>query len=89
MEHIFISFSFSHDIEIFNVLNGIKQVSEVCRIFCATANPTKVVVARSKIDGKSAAGILGVIDGFSPEGIENSKDISWRKTFLRDIGYKR
>ena len=71
-----------------NILNSIKNISEVCSIYCATANPTKVVIAQSKIDGEKACGILGVIDGFSPKGIENSDDFTWRKKFLRDIGYK-
>ena len=68
-----------------NVLNQIKMVPEVCRIFCATANPVEVMVARSS-QGK---GILGVIDGCSPKGVEKDKDIEWRHSFLRKIGYKR
>jgi adenosine/AMP kinase len=71
-----------------NVLNEIKQIPEVCSIFCATANPTKVVIAESKKKKKKGRGILGVIDGFSPKGLENKEDIAWRKKFLRDIGYK-
>ena len=71
-----------------NVLNEIKLIPEVCSIFCATANPTKVVVAESKFGNEKARGILGVIDGFSPKGIEEKEDIVWRKKFLRDIGYK-
>ena len=71
-----------------NVLNAIKNVSEVCNIFCATANPTKVIVAESKINGEIGRGIVGVIDGFSPKGVENKEDFSWRKKFLRDIKYK-
>ena len=67
-----------------NVLNAVKGVNEVCRIFCATANPTQVVVAQSE----QGRGILGVIDGFSPQGIEVDADIEWRKGFLRMIGYK-
>jgi adenosine/AMP kinase len=67
-----------------NVLNAIKNIPEVCSIFCATANPVKVIVAESE-DGR---GILGVIDGFLPKGLENKDDIAWRKKFLRDIGYK-
>jgi adenosine/AMP kinase len=67
-----------------NVLNAIKMVPEVCRIFCATANPTQVVVAESE----QGRGILGVIDGFSPLGVEDDEGISWRKGFLRMIGYK-
>ena len=67
-----------------NVLNAIKNISEVCSIYCATANPVKVIVARTK----EGSGILGVIDGASPKGIENESDIAWRKDFLRKIGYK-
>jgi uncharacterized protein len=67
-----------------NVLNQIKNCPEVCRIFCATANPLEVVVASSPL-GK---GILGVIDGFSPKGVESSEDKIKRKEFLRKIGYK-
>ena len=67
-----------------NVLNGLKQVPEVCRIFCATANPTEVVI----IETEQGRGIAGVIDGFAPKGIEDEADIAWRKGFLRQIGYK-
>ncbi|MFA5911992.1 MAG: adenosine-specific kinase [Burkholderiales bacterium] len=67
-----------------NVLNALKTVPEVCRIFCATANPTEVVIAQTK----QGRGILGVIDGASPLGVENDADIAWRKGFLRQIGYK-
>ncbi len=67
-----------------NVLNSVKEVREVCSIFCATANPVEVVIAESK-EGR---GILGVIDGLKPAGIESDTDISWRKGFLRKIGYK-
>jgi adenosine/AMP kinase len=56
----------------------------VCRIFCATANPTEVIVAQTE----QGRGILGVIDGFSPKGIEGDDDITHRKAFLRRIGYK-
>ena len=71
-----------------NVLNAIKNVPEVCSIYCATANPTKVVLAESKIGTETGRGILGVIDGFIPKGRENKEDIAWRKKFLRDIKYK-
>ena len=71
-----------------HVLNKIKDVPEVCSIYCATANPTKVVIAESKIGDERGRGILGVIDGFIPKGIENKEDITWRKKFLRDIGHK-
>jgi len=67
-----------------NVLNAIKSVPEVCGIFCATANTTEVVVA----DNGSGRGILGIIEGSKPKGIESEKDIAWRKEFLRTIGYK-
>ncbi|MBE0409432.1 MAG: adenosine-specific kinase [Anaerolineales bacterium] len=67
-----------------NVLNTIKNVPEVCRIFCATANPVEVLVAETDL-GRA---ILGVIDGYSPKGVEGDEDIAWRKGFLRQIGYK-
>lgn len=67
-----------------NVLNTVKNVAEVCRIFCATANPTRVIVA----DDGQGRGIMGVIDGQKPKGIEDESEIAWRKGFLRQIGYK-
>lgn len=67
-----------------NILNTLKMVPEVCRIFCATANPVEVVVAETG----QGRGILGVIDGAKTKGIEGDQDISWRKGFLRKIGYK-
>lgn len=67
-----------------NVLNAIKMVPEVCRVFCATANPAQVLVAETE----QGRGILGVVDGFSPKGVEGDDDIAWRKGFLRQIGYK-
>ncbi|MFH1084628.1 MAG: adenosine-specific kinase [Chloroflexota bacterium] len=67
-----------------NVLNAIKLVPEVCHIFCATANPTQVVVAESE----QGRGILGVIDGSSPQGVEGAEGVAWRKGLLRTIGYK-
>jgi hypothetical protein len=67
-----------------NVLNAIKMVPEVCRIFCATANPVEVILAESQ----QGRGILGVIDGSSPKGIEDAEGIAWRTGFLRKIGYK-
>lgn len=67
-----------------NVLNAVKNVAEVCHIFCATANPTSVIVA----DNGEGRGILGVIDGLKPKGIEDEGEILWRKDFLRQIGYK-
>jgi uncharacterized protein len=67
-----------------NVLNVVKMVPEVCRIFCATANPTEVLVAETT----QGRGIMCVIDGQPPTGIETEEDIQWRKGFLRQIGYK-
>jgi len=67
-----------------NVLNTLKMVPEVCRIYCATANPTEVIVAETN----QGRGVLGVVDGSSPKGVEGEDDIAWRKGFLRQIGYK-
>jgi len=67
-----------------NVLNTLKQVPEVCGIFCVTANPTEVVIAQTEL-GRA---ILGVVDGYAPKGVEDEADIAWRKGFLREIGYK-
>ncbi|KVM80603.1 hypothetical protein WL80_32675 [Burkholderia ubonensis] len=67
-----------------NVLNAIKAVPEVCRIYCATANPTEVIVAETA----QGRGIVGVVDGFAPLGVENDDDVRWRKELLRSIGYK-
>jgi len=67
-----------------NVLHAIKRVPEVCSIFCATANPVQVIVAESE----QGRGILGVIDGASPSGIEDDEGIAWRKDLLRNFGYK-
>ncbi|HPM81325.1 MAG TPA: adenosine-specific kinase [Candidatus Anammoximicrobium sp.] len=67
-----------------NVLNTVKMVPEVCRIFCATANPTEVVIAETE----QGRGILGVVDGSPPQGIEDDEEIAWRKGLLRQIGYK-
>ncbi len=68
-----------------NILGRIKDVPEVCNIFCATANPVEVIVAQSA----QGRGILGVIDGNSPKGIESDNDKEWRHSFLRKIEYKR
>ncbi len=68
-----------------NLLNAIRNVPEVCSIFCATANPIEVVVARSE----QGQGVLGVIDGSSPKGVEREADVAWRHDLLRKIGYKR
>jgi uncharacterized protein len=67
-----------------NVLNAVKNVPEVCRIFCATANPVDVIVGETD-QGRA---ILGVVDGFKPKGIETAQDIEERKTLLRRFGYK-
>jgi uncharacterized protein len=67
-----------------NVLNAVKMVPEVCRIFCATANPTEVVLAETE----QGRGILGVVDGFPPRGVESEEGIAWRHDLLRKIGYK-
>jgi len=68
-----------------NVLNAIRNVPEVCSIFCATANPVEIVVAQSE----QGRGVLGVIDGSSPKGVEGDADVAWRRDLLRKIGYKR
>jgi adenosine/AMP kinase len=67
-----------------NVLTQIKNCPEVCRVFCATANPLEVVVASTS----QGNGILGVIDGFRPQGVETQADKTRRREFLRKIGYK-
>lgn len=68
-----------------NVLNRIKTVSEVCTVFCATANPVEMIVAETA-QGRA---FLGVVDGGRPEGVEQEEDKKWRKELLRKIGYKR
>jgi adenosine/AMP kinase len=67
-----------------NVLNGIKGVQEVCGIFCATANPLEVLVAETEL----GRGIMGVIDGFSPKGVETKEKVEERRNLLRRFGYK-
>ncbi|MBN2831011.1 MAG: adenosine-specific kinase [Candidatus Omnitrophica bacterium] len=67
-----------------NVLNAIKNIPEVCNIYCATANPVQAILAVTE----KGRGILGVIDGLIPQGVEDGSDISWRRNFLRKIGYK-
>ena len=67
-----------------NVLPVLRHIPEICRIFCATANPTEVIIGQTE----QGRGILGVVDGFSPLGIETDEDIANRKSFLRKIGYK-
>jgi adenosine/AMP kinase len=76
---------FMKDMYPVNVLNAIKNVPEVCRIFCATANPVEVIIAETDL----GRGILGVIDGYVSKGIETEEDIAARKTLLRQIGYKQ
>lgn len=68
-----------------NILGRIRDIPEVCAIFCATANPVEVIIAESE----QGRGILGVIDGASPKGVESKEDAEWRHGFLRKIGYKR
>jgi uncharacterized protein len=68
-----------------NILGRIKDVPEVCNIFCATANPVEAVIAESEL----GRGVLGVIDGSRPKGVETEADADWRRGFLRKIGYKR
>ncbi|RMF21661.1 MAG: hypothetical protein D6756_11990 [Cyanobacteria bacterium J083] len=67
-----------------NFLNGIKQCAEVCHIYCATANPVEVIIAETE----QGRGILGVIDGYSPQGVENEAEVQARHNLLRQIGYK-
>lgn len=67
-----------------NVLNAIKVIPEVCTIYCASANPAQVIIAETQM----GRGILGVIDGAKPKGLESREDIVWRKEFLRKAGYK-
>lgn len=67
-----------------NILKAIREVPELCQIFCATANPTEVII----VESDQGRGVMGVIDGFASKGIEEDEDIAWRKNFLRQIGYK-
>ena len=67
-----------------NVMNRIKEVPEVCSIYCATANPVQVIIAETE----QGRGVLGVVDGLKSRGIETEEDIQKRKRFLREIGYK-
>lgn len=68
-----------------NILGRIKDVPEVCSIFCATANPVEVIVAETE----QGRGVLGVVDGIPPKGVEGEADVAWRRNLLRKIGYKR
>jgi adenosine/AMP kinase len=68
-----------------NVLNAVKACPEVCRIFCATANPLQVVVAETE----QGRGILGVVDGSSPKGVEDAQGVAWRQELLQKLSYKR
>jgi uncharacterized protein len=67
-----------------NVLNALKMVPEVCRVFCATHNPLELIVAQTE----QGRGVLGVIDGQAPLGVEDEQGVAWRKGLLRTIGYK-
>jgi uncharacterized protein len=67
-----------------NILNAVKMVTEVCRVHCATANPTQVIIAETD----QGRGILGVIDGSASKGVESDTDVQTRREFLRKIGYK-
>jgi len=67
-----------------NILNIVKELHEVCQIYCATANETEVLIAQTRL----GRGVIGVVDGQSPLGVESEEDIAWRKGFLRKIGYK-
>ena len=81
--HVFVV-ALSHAYPI-NVLGRIRDIPEVCSIFCATANPVEIIVAQSE----QGRGILGVVDGNSPKGVEDQAGMEWRHGLLRKIGYKR
>ncbi len=68
-----------------NIKNRILETPEVCTIFCATANPVEVIVAQTE----QGRGVLGVVDGSSPKGVEDASGVEWRQSFLRKIGYKK
>jgi adenosine/AMP kinase len=80
--HTFIMFM--RDAFPINLLNAVKDVSEVCSVFCATANNVEVIVAESEL----GRGVMGVIDGERPKGVEREKDRAWRHDLLRKFGYK-
>lgn len=67
-----------------NILNAIKNIPEVCTVYCASANPIEVILAQSE----TGRGVLGIIDGLNPQGLESSEDKAWRHGLLRKIGYK-
>lgn len=67
-----------------NVTRSIKSVPEVVNLFCATANPVQILI----VETYQGRGIIGVVDGFKPKNLENENDVTWRKKFVRDIGYK-
>ncbi|MGC8936895.1 MAG: adenosine-specific kinase [Candidatus Methanomethylicaceae archaeon] len=81
--HVFVVFL--RDAYPINILNSLKNVQEVCSIFCATANPVELVIAETE----QGRGVLGVIDGSSPKGVEEDSDKEERSKFLRKIGYKK
>jgi len=81
--HTFIIFM--RNIYPINVMNRIKAVPEVCRIFCATSNPVQIIIAETT----QGRGVLGVVDGYMPKGVETDEDREKRRRFIRDIGYKR
>jgi len=66
-------------------LNAIRNLPEVCSIFCATANPVEIIVARTE----QGRGVMGVVDGAPPKGVEGPEDVKWRHDLLRKFGYKR
>ena len=68
-----------------NILNAIRNLPEVCSIFCATANPVEIIVARTE----QGRGVMGVVDGAPPKGVEGPEDVAWRHDLLRRFGYKR
>ncbi len=72
-----------------HVLKNVQKVPEVCNVFCATANPTKILVVETRNGEKNGRGIVGVVDGYIPDAVENMDQKKWRHKFLRDIGYKK
>ncbi len=80
--HVFVLFL--KEVFPINVLNAVKQCQEVCSIYCASANPVEVIVAVTE----QGRGVMGVVDGLSPKGVETESDVAARKEFLRKIGYK-